>query len=301
MFNFFKKKEIDKNGNGVLPNFILNEGGAIEEQNGLTVKQTPVKKEQDFSAFCALAELLNTSVEKIKDECCLYQVRNVMSRLGKVIVRYDISEKQLLKTIKNCLELSVSEILVAPIHLENCLKQVKKNNLQSQKISAFIDFPFGESLVKSKINDLKNCANYGIDGATVMIPSKIVLSENIKELKRQVKKFSKAISKQTGVAINATDIDSNAIVKAIKVIEKTKVSHIVFVFGDTPENEIKEKLSAIKTAKSKTQICVLGNVSSPEGVMALIRLNVDKIFTPFADNIGVELVKRFKIKSVKLS
>ena len=34
--------------------------------------------------------------------------------------------------------------------------------------------------------------------------------------------------------------------------------------------------------------------------MSLIKLGVDEIFTPYADDIGKDLAERFKIKSLKL-
>ena len=57
--------------------------------------------EVSFQAFYALAELLNVSVEEVKDECCLFQVRNIMNKLTKVIVRYNVTDKELDKILTN--------------------------------------------------------------------------------------------------------------------------------------------------------------------------------------------------------
>lgn len=256
---------------------------------------------EDFSAFSALAELLNTSVEKVKDECCLFQLRKLMARLGKVVVRYDVSDAKIGKIIKNCLNLEISEVLVSPVYLNACLRQTQKHKLEKQRVCAFIDFPFGESSLKGKIADLKNCINFGVDGATVMIPNVLLSNDKIKVFKRQVKKFGKVLKKETGVAVNATDLTEESIKSAIKAVDKTKLSFITFVFGDSTEEEIKSKIKAIYKYKGKKQVNILGNVSSPEAVMTLFKMGVDRILTPYADDIGKELVKRFKIKSIKFA
>lgn len=278
------------------------------EKTELTVVETlPEKRDkktvkggkEDFSAFLALADLLNTSVEKVKDECCLFQLRKLMARLGKVVVRYDVSDAKIGKIIKNCLNLEISEVLVSPVYLNACLRQTQKHKLEKQRVCAFIDFPFGESSLKGKITDLKNSLNFGVDGATVMMPNVLLSSEKIKVFKRQVKKFGRVSKKETGVAVNATDLTEESIKSAIKAVDKTKLSFITFVFGDSKEEEIKAKIKAIYKYKGKKQVNILGNVSTPEAVMALFKMGVDRILTPYADEIGKELVKRFKIKSIK--
>lgn len=312
MFSFKKGAKPEKSAyklEGDMPDLIneIYEEGEFS-QNGLVVlpnelseaKERKVKKGEDFSAFNALAELLNTSVEKIKDECCLFQVRKLMSKLGQVVVRYDVSDAKIGKIIKNCLNLEVSEVLVSPAYLDACLKQTNKHKLQSQNVCAFIDFPFGESSLKGKLTDLKNTLNFGVDGATVMMPNLLLAPEKLKVFKKHVKRFGRAINRQTGVAVNATDLSEDAIKNAIKIVDKTKLSFITFVFGDTPEDQIKSKIKTIYKYKSKKEIRILGNVCSPEAVMALFKMGVDKILTPYANEIGKELVKRFKIKSVKL-
>ena len=49
-------------------------------------KEKTLNNDVNFQAFYALAELMNKSVEEVKDECCLFQVRNIMNKITKVIV-----------------------------------------------------------------------------------------------------------------------------------------------------------------------------------------------------------------------
>ena len=158
-------------------------------------EQEKTDKNADFSAFYALAELLNVSVERIKDECCLFQIRNVMKRLGKVIVRYNVTDAELSDVFLNCAALEIKELLVSPAYISACRKQVGRHGLNSLYV---------------------------------------------------------------------------------------------------------DKMREINAYRGKKPVRVLGNVKTPEAVMSLIKLGVDEIFTPYADDIGKDLAERFKIKSLKL-
>ena len=81
---------------------------------------------EDFSAFYRLAELLNEPIGQVKDECCMFQVKNLMSRLTKAIVRYNVPDAELTKILYNCNQLNVKELLVSPAYVPSCVRQAKK-------------------------------------------------------------------------------------------------------------------------------------------------------------------------------
>lgn len=273
------------------------DGGALA-----TVKEPKKTKDKgvDFSPFFALAQLLNVTVEQVKDECCLYQVRNLMSRMGKVIVRYNVSDSELGDVLRNVNALQIKETLVSPAYIPACAKQVGKHGLHSLYIGTVIDFPFGESTFKSKLADIKDSVSAGVDGVTVVFPAMLLEKDKQKQFKKQVKKIGKFYKKDAGIALSAMDIDEEAVKFAFKTVEKSKVGGITFIFGETDENSLKLKMAAINKYRGKKAVKVMGNVSHPEAVMELIKFKVDEILTPFADEIGKDLIKRFKIKSVKL-
>lgn len=273
------------------------QGGAID------FYEEPKKtkdKGVDFSPFFALAQLLNVTVEQVKDECCLYQVRNLMSRMGKVIVRYNVSDSELGDLLRNVAALQIKETLLSPAYIPACAKQVSKHGLNSLYVGSIIDFPFGESTFKSKLADIKDSISAGVDGVTVILPAMLLEKDKQKQFKKQVKKIGKFYKKDAGIALSAMDIDEDAVKFAFKTVEKSKVGSITFIFGETDENSLKLKMAAINKYRGKKTVKVMGNVSHPEAVMELIKFKVDEILTPFADDIGKDLIKRFKIKSVKL-
>lgn len=256
--------------------------------------------EVSFQAFYALAEVLNMSVEDVKDECCLFQVRNIMNRLTKVIVRYNVTDKELDKILTNSAILNVKGILLSPAYIPAIMRQKKKQGLKLN-VGSIIDFPFGESLFKSKLSDIRDSLKMGVNGITVMMPAMLLDGKkNVKQFKKQCKKIGRIRKIDTAVSLSAMDLTADQIKLAFKIVDKTKLKAITFIFGDVRLEDFREKMSLINKHKGKKAVRILANVETVPAVQELIKDNVDDILTPFADDIGLELVERFNIKSVKL-
>ena len=223
-----------------------------------------------------------------------------MDKMAKVIVRYDISSKELEKVLVNSNRLCINEILLAPLHIESMRKSVKKHNLENQKVGVIIDFPFGESTLKSKLVSIGEAKRDGVDSVTVMMPTALLKEEKKKEFIKHLKKTARAFKGEKGIAISATDLTAESIELAVKLVEKTKLDFLTLVFGEAREQTLIEKMSAVNSVKHSKKIKVLGNVETAGAMIELYKLNTDVILTPYADDIGKELVDRFKIKSLKL-
>lgn len=275
---------------------------AKSEQTAVEVKGDGVKKEDGdvYAKFPELAELMNTTVEQLRDEFFLFQVRKLMSRIGKVIVRYNVSEAEVERIFLNADALSLNQIMVSPVYLPVCKRLVKKHKLHDVCVSAVIDFPFGESSFKSKIHNVKDSVRIGVDEVSVMLPTMLCTEDNAKVLKKQIRKVGTSYKGRAGVALNATDLDEEQIKRAMKFAGKSKVNCVTFAFGEATLEEVKSKIETVNKYKNGKKIAVLANVDRAESVMELFKLEVDRILTPYADGIGEELVKRFEIKSVKL-
>ena len=167
-------------------------------------------------------------------------------------------------------------------------------------MGALIDFPFGESSLKSKLLSVKECISFGVDSVTVMTPNLLMDKAKIKELKKLIKKLGKFKSVSRGVAISAMDVNTSEIKTLMKFVEKFKINHVTFIFGNVTAEELTNKILEIKKFKGKKELRILANVDTIEAVNELTKLDVDVILTPFADEIGKELVKKFKIKRIKL-
>jgi deoxyribose-phosphate aldolase len=253
-----------------------------------------------YEKFPDLAKLMNTTVEELRDEFFLFQIRKLMSRIGKVIVRYNVSEQEVERIFLNAAALSLNQVSISPVYLPVCERLVKRHKLHQVCVSSIVDFPFGESSFKSKLHNVKDAVRVGVDEVSVTLPTMLFSLENAKVLKKQIKKVGRSYKNSAGVLLNATDLDEEQIKRAMKFARKSKVTHITFAFGEATLEEVKSKLEIVNKYKNNKKIAVLANVDRAESVMELFKLEVDRILTPYADAIGDELIKRFEIKSVKL-
>lgn len=258
-------------------------------------------EEEDYSAFRELAYLRNTTVTEIKDECCSFQIKTLMNGMGKVLVRYEVGEKEMERIMQNASVLGMKEVTVSPANLKTCAKAVQKFGLEKQKVALLIDFPFGESTFESKLFAIKEGKKSGVDGITVTLPPNVFGKSQKKELKRQLKKIRRSFKKaDAGVAVNAEGIIDEQLKSFLKLAEKAKLNHVAFLFGAVGEQTLINKMEFANKFKGKLAFKVLANVETAAAVMNLFKLNVNVILTPYADDIAKDLLVRFKVKSLKL-
>lgn len=276
---------------------IVDESAVTLIESKKDKKRNEKEQEVCFDAFYYFSKLLNKPISTVIDECCLYELNALMRKMGKVIVRYNVTDKELQNIIAYCNKLHVSEMLISPAYLSTILRISKKQPFTDTVLSVLVDFPFGESLFKSKLTEVKNCVKTGVKEVTVMMPSMSLDGENAKTFKKQVKKLGKLRGVNMGIALSAMDLKDKVLSSAIHVIEKTKVKFITLVFGEISESELEEKMNIVNASRGKKQIKILANVSKIESVQKLIAKNVDEIYTPFADDIGREILDKFNIKN----
>ena len=251
-------------------------------------------------ALTEMSELMDVPMREVKDGCCLFQIRELMKKMGKVLVRYNVSDAELQKLLENARELSLGEVTVSPTYLHSCRKAVKKRKLNDSVVHEIVDFPFGESTFRGKMSEVKSGIAYGVDGITVMYSDRMLEKEHVKEFKKELKKLARIRKTEIGVAFSAMELNEEQIKTGMKTAEKYAISFVTFAFGDVDEKTLREKMGFVNKYKSKLPVKILANVSTATAVTELFKLGVDTILTPFADDIGKELVERFDVKNVKL-
>lgn len=260
------------------------------------VKADKAKKyDADFSR---LADILGKDEDLVIEECKIFQIKNVMARLSKAVVRYGVENVEMKTLLSDAEKSGLGEIAVAPAYLDGVAKSLSSG--EEFKVAAVVDFPFGESSFKVKFAEIKNAVKKGVDGVLTVLNTAALNKDNAKPLKKELKKIGKLKAVETGVAINAEDAATSDVKHALKLAEKAGIDYAAFLFGSVGEGELSAKIKEIKDLKSKIKIKVMANVEDVKGVKTLIGLGVDGIITPFADGIAKELFKDFKIKSVKL-
>lgn len=259
-------------------------------------KEKPSKKVRtEFSRF---ADILNKDEDAIIEECKLFQIRNIMSRISKALVRHGTDAENTRTLVKNAIKSGLGEIAAAPAYLDNVSDAMKSN--EELKVSAVVDFPFGESSFKVRFSEIKNSVKKGVDGILTVINTAALKKENAKILKKELKKTGKIKGVEKGAAVNAEDATADDIKQIFKLSEKSGIEYVALTFGSITETELVAKMKEINAIKGKTPVKVMANVDDVDGVKTLISLGVNGIITPYADDIARELFKEFKIKSEKL-
>lgn len=267
-------------------------------EKSLQQAETEKPSEKVITEFSRFADILNKDENAIIEECKLFQIRNIMGRLSKAIVRHGVEDGNTRTLVKNAIKSGLGEIAVAPAYLDNVSDAMKSG--EEVKVSAVVDFPFGESSFKVRFSEIKNSVKKGVDGIITVINTAALKKENAKTLKRELKKTGKIKHVEKGAAVNAEDAAADDIKQVFKLSERAGIDYVALMFGSITEAELIAKMKEINAIKSKVPVKVMANVENVEGVKTLISLGVKGIITPFADDVAKELFKEFGIKSEKL-
>lgn len=271
----------------------------LKKEKASAKKKSGKSKKTDRNDIAELALLLNEDESKVRDDCLFSGIKKFTEKLGKVIVRYDLSDEELLRLAINSQTLGLKETAVSPAYIPSVAKAVKRSK-ENMVVSALVDFPFGENAFSAKIAGVKECVGSGVDEVSVFMPAMSLYKENKKQLSKELKRVAAAYKKHAGVAFSAENLSEESILAAAKAAEKAGLNHVLFAFGESDENSIKRKLSAVMKSGTALTLKVLGNVRTAEGAAKLFGMGAELVLTPYADEIGDELLKSFEIKSVKL-
>ena len=250
--------------------------------------------------FEDLAKLLGKTIKEVKDECLYSQIKKIMAKTSKVVVRYAPDKMELANILHNCSVLGINGILCSPPYVAQIDKITKKQPELSQKTSVIVDFPFGEASFSGKVSQVKEMARKGVNDITVMMPSLLLNIQDIKAFRKQVAKFSKIKKGGVGIALSATDLTEEQIRLALKAIEKISLGFVTFIFGEVTFNDAYSVLSFVKDCDSNKPIRIMANIKDEDAILRLCDMGVEQVLTPYADVTGKNLVKRFKVDGLTL-
>lgn len=257
------------------------------------------EKLEDVSDFYRLAEILCTDKDALLEECKLYEIRKIMSKISRAVVRYGLTGSEMKSLVKNAEISGLSEIAVSPAYLTDLA--YKLENKAQIKVSTVVDFPFGEASFKVKLSEIKNSVKKGVDGVLTVFNATEINNDNAAAFKKQLRKIGRIKGVAKGVAVSGEDLNKDDIKRFLHVAEKAGFNYAAFLFGNVSESKLTAKMKEIAAVKGKIAVKVMANVENVWGVQALIKSGADGIITPYAERIAEELFTEFKIAGVKLS
>lgn len=247
--------------------------------------------------------LLTGEKEKdVENLCNTLLLKKFFAKIGKVLVRFEISDAELEKIIINCKTLNLKQLLIEPAYIgayNRNKAKIKRKTEELTDVGVIVDFPFGGSTYKSKIIAIKDSVKNKVDDISVMMPSILLSEGSRRDFKYQIKKTGK-IRRGGGIALNGSDLTEKQISSAVTLVEKTKLGHITFVFGQMNLEELYAKMHIIKKCKKTKEIRIICNADNAVIVSKLLSLGADAIFTPFAEKVCKELVEDFGVEGLKI-
>lgn len=238
------------------------------------------------------ADILCVKKEAIISDCKRHILNKITGILTEAIVGASFSGNAA-KTIEKAITFGIRSVAISPCFIDEAEKAIAKKG--EVKVCAVVDFPFGESTFKSKYAEMKSAVKRGVDGTLTVFPIALTAKENHKELKKQLKKTGK-LRTETGVAISMENATDDAVKQFIRSADKSGVSYIGFLFGQSSEKEIEEKLAVITSEKSKKPIAVYAGVSEEAGLKKLYGAGVNAVISPYSSELAEKLFKDYKVK-----
>lgn len=287
------------NGENMLPIAAAFGAETLPQDAKTREKDAKTEKLEDVSDFYRLADILCTDKTTVLEECKLYEIRKIMSKISRAVVRYGLSNSEIKALVKNAEVSGLYEIAVSPAYLSALADRLKGK--EEIKVSAVIDFPFGEASFKVKYSEIKNSVKKGVDGVMTVFNASEIKNDNAAVLKKQLRKIGKIKGVIKGAAVSAEDLDKDDIKCFLNVLSRAGIDYAAFLFGNVSEEQLNAKMKEITSVKGKITVKVMANVETVSGIQALIKSGADGIITPQAEMIAKELFAEFKINKVKLA
>lgn len=246
------------------------------------------------TATPSLARLLGKSEDKLKSEFYLYKVKELMKRVGIHITRTQ-SQTEIFQTLSLSQQTGVEDVLVTPFYF-SLVKSIKLKDKKKMKLSVAVDYPLGEDALKGKIAGVKEACKKGADHVFCALPENSVKLSCLGEEKRKIYKCFKASKKPFGI-ITKTSSDDAELQRILKNTDGIKSQFVVIEGKSEDIYALKEAVTTAVNFKGKKQVFVLTDVKTVDHLSMLLECKADKIFTPYANQLGQELLSRAELYS----
>jgi len=263
----------------------------IEKESDKKPKEEEKKEKADKFD---LAKVLGKTESGMKAEFYVYQIKELMQKVGKVFDTKRVSVPEIHESYAEISKLGVCEMLVSPIYASECAKAEKKNPSGS-KFGAIIDYPYGESSFKAKLVEVKNCIKSGFDSITVTYPTSAAFLNKLNAEKNTVVKLAKKCKVPFGIAINS-DMPMEDVRKLLKSIANSKISFITLLLDKVDNVTLWDYLEEIAVYKGKFKVYAYTSIRNVKDLSKLLGYSADRIYTPYVEDIGQELLAKFGVE-----
>ena len=264
-----------------------------KETSTYTEQTCEQRKDDEFNA---IATLLNSSRELVKQDSLKYQMHKFTKKLGMLITQRSLNKRRVENVYKDNEILKFGRVVITPMYFQTYKKALKSQLGEDTIVTSLIDFPLGESTLKGKLAEVRLSRKYDATEIMVVISPKLAVKEQLKQFKKQVRKICSSYKNHANIVLNVSGLDNQQLKHAIKVIARAKSCGVTALFGNNEKQQVLEKIEVIKKHLKDKQMYILTDVDSPDVVSQLHSLGFDMVISPNSDKIGYEVVDRLKIK-----
>ena len=267
----------------VMENESIEDGAICESQTALE----EVQKEN------TLTNLLGKSKESLKKEFYQFQLSEIVKKLGN-IPNDDISSNlQVEEFISACLRNGINEIIVNPFELAVYKGVQKKRNQKGIKFLTMVDNLSGEGNFKATMQTIKCVCKGGTDYIVCPFTVRAYNFAMLGEFKRKMVRLVKSTKKPVFISINTLDL--SVVKKVAKALDGVKFYGYMIV-SDQPEvNQISQVIEVLKESRLQRNIYLQCKVEGLGEFVRLNKLSLNKIFSPYANKIFMELCAKLNV------
>ena len=268
-----------------------------KEKNSIDNEELNVSSEEEVATEPAekfnLAWALGKTKEKMEKDFYLFQIKELMKKLGFVILP-PISDVQLLeKQISSLIKFETGDILATPTAII-CLTEKKSALFNKIGASAIVDYPYGESTAKSRYIDVKELAKHGIKNVVATLP---VSGEGLSILggvRSNLNKMCAKLGKGLSIGVHAS-LGDESVKKIMKTFASVKAGSFTLLCGGMTGDLLTGAVVNALKYKADKKLFVFSDVGNVKDLAEITELGVDKVYTPYALDIGNELLEKFDV------
>lgn len=259
-----------------------------------TIEERPVSIKEDKFGFAA--DMMGKSEQDLKNDTYRTYIRTFMNKVGKIFSGNSVNGEQIECAIPQIVRFTGAGICLSPIYFSVVKDIKKKTGILPVSFTVVAGYPFGVSTIKGLQADIAECVKSGANNITAVFPTASVALEKVYALKSEFVKLAKKNKKTVfGIAVNP-DFPEEQLKKLLDALKGSAVENITLLADGLDAVALGRFVTTVANAKGNLKLNVFSSLSTFDEVSYLIKRGADRVYTPYFESIGEELIQQFGVQ-----